>query len=326
MRGEHMRNYGRSDRSTFVAVGLVVISFLMMTFDIRSSSQGVGGTLRTGVQAMVAPIQNAMNAVIDPVVDFADGLANLAGLRLENDRLRSRIEDLERDVVHVENLEADVAELGELLALQLLGDLQDIAVNAEVTGRGGTFEQSFTINKGTVDGIQIGQPVVDARGALVGVISEVTERSASVIPITSRQAPGVTVRLPNGVRGSVEGQGTGRLILSILDAGERVLEGQLLQTFGPYGSSDAYPKGLDVGTVLSSATPQSGSIRVQVEPLADLDRIEFVAVIPWPPDPGGTTAETETQTTTPALDENGNPIPEPDAESSEGETTKETTP
>ena len=315
MRGEHMRNYGRSDRSTFVAVGLVVISFLMMTFDIRSSSQGVGGTLRTGVQAMVAPIQNAMNAVIDPVVDFADGLANLAGLRLENDRLRSRIEDLERDVVHVENLEADVAELGELLALQLLGDLQDIAVNAEVTGRGGTFEQSFTINKGTVDGIQIGQPVVDARGALVGVISEVTERSASVIPITSRQAPGVTVRLPNGVRGSVEGQGTGRLILSILDAGERVLEGQLLQTFGPYGSSDAYPKGLDVGTVLSSATPQSGSIRVQVEPLADLDRIEFVAVIPWPPDPGGTTAETETQTTTPALDENGNPIPEPDAES-----------
>ena len=84
MHGERMRSYGRSDRSTFVVIGLVVISFLMMTFDIRSSSQGIGGTLRTGVQAMVAPLQNAMNAVIDPVGDFADGLANLAGLRLEN--------------------------------------------------------------------------------------------------------------------------------------------------------------------------------------------------------------------------------------------------
>ena len=321
-----MRSYGRSDRSSFVAVGLVVISFLMMTFDIRSSSQGVGGTLRNGVQTVVAPLQSAMNAVIDPVVDFADGLANLAGLRLENERLRSRIEDLERDVVHVANLEADVSELSELLDLQLLGNLQNIAVNAEVTARGGTFEQSFTINKGTVDGVQLGQPVVDARGALVGVVSDVAEHSASVIPITSRQAPAVTVRLPNGVRGSVEGQGTGRLILSILDANQRVLEGQLLQTFGPFGSSDAYPKGLDVGTVLISSTPQAGTIRVQVEPLADLDRIEFVAVIPWPPDLEDTAPGSENGAELPALDENGNPIPESDAESPEGESNEETTP
>ncbi len=321
-----MRSYGRSDRSSFVVVGLVVISFLMMTFDIRSSSQGVGGTLRNGVQTVVAPLQSAMNAVIDPVVDFADGLANLAGLRLENERLRSRIEDLERDVVHVANLEADVSELSKLLDLRLLGDLQDIAVNAEVTARGGTFEQSFTINKGTVDGVQVGQPVVDARGALVGVVSDVAEHSANVIPITSRQAPAVTVRLSNGVRGSVEGQGTGRLILSILDANQRVLEGQLLQTFGPFGSSDAYPKGLDVGTVLISSTPQAGTIRVQVEPLADLDRIEFVAVIPWPPDLEDTAPGSENGTELPALDENGNPISESDAESPEGESNEETTP
>ncbi len=318
-----MRSYGRSDRSTFVAIGLVVISFLMMTFDIRSSSQGIGGTLRNGVQTVVAPVQTAMNAVIDPVVDFADGLANLAGLRLENERLRNRIEDLEREVIHVANLEADVAELSELLDLRLLNNLQDIAVNAEVTGRGGTFEQSFTINKGTTDGIQQGQPVVDSRGALVGVIAEVSENSASVIPITSRDAPGVTVRLPNGARGIVEGQGTGRLVLSVLDAGERVLEGQLLQTYGPFGTSDAYPKGLDVGTVTASATPSAGSIRVQVQPLADLDRVEFVAVIPWPPDPGGTPDPEPTDELPP---EDGNPIPPTDAEPTEGEGTEETAP
>jgi rod shape-determining protein MreC len=304
-----------------------MISFLVMTFDIRSSNSGVGGTLRSGVQTVAAPIQGALNAVIIPVVDFADGLANLAGLRQENERLRERIEDLERESVRVANLEAQNAELGELLGLQLLGDLQDIAINAEVSARGGTFEQSFTIDKGTIDGIQVGQPVVDARGALVGVISDVTERSASVLPITSRQAPGVTVRLPNGIRGSVEGQGTGRLLLSILEADQRVLEGQLLQTFGPFGTSDAYPKGLDVGTVLASTTPEQGTIIVQVEPLADLDRIEFVAVIPWPPDPGGTTAET-TDTTIVAvpLDEDGNPIPPEDAEGEETDPTEETTP
>jgi rod shape-determining protein MreC len=312
-----VRNYGRSDRAAFIAVGLIVISFLMMTFDLRASSQGVGGTLRNGVQTVVAPIQSAMLAVIEPVVDFADGLANLAGLRLENERLRERIEDLERDVVHVGNLESDVEELRELLDLRLLGDYQEIAVFAEVTGRGGTFEQSFTINKGTADGIQQGQPVVDARGALVGVIAEVSEHSASVLPITSRQAPGVTVRLPNGVRGTVEGQGTGRLTLTILDARERVLEGQLLQTYGPFGSSDAYPKSLDVGTVLSSATPEAEVIRVPVDPLADLERIEYVAVIPWPPDPGSPATEESVDPETQPLDADGNPIPEQDAENTE---------
>ena len=320
-----MRSYGRPDRSTFVAIGLVVISFLMMTFDIRASNQGIGGTLRNGVQTMVAPVQTAMNAVIDPVVDFADGLANLAGLRLENERLRSRIEDLEREVVQVANLQADVDELSQLLDLRLFGNLQEIAVNAEVTGRGGTLEQSFTINKGTADGIQQGQPVVDARGALVGVVSDVSEHSASVIPITSRQAPAVTVRLPNGVRGAIEGQGTGRLVLSILDAKERVLEGQLLQTYGPFGTSDAYPKGLDVGTVLNSATPRAGAIRVQVQPMADLDRVEFVAVIPWPPEPTGPESDEPDGTETVPLDADGNPIPETDAEPSEAETA-ETTP
>ena len=153
-----MRSYGRSDRSAFVAIGLIVISFLLMTFDIRSSSQGVGETLRNGIQTVVAPVQTVMNAVIDPVVDFTDGLANLAGLRLENERLRERIEDLEREVIHVANREADVEALRQLTDLRLLDGLENIAVNAEVTGRGGTFEQSFTINKGTTDGIQQGNP------------------------------------------------------------------------------------------------------------------------------------------------------------------------
>ena len=160
----------------------------------------------------------------------------------------------------------------------------------------------------------------------MGVIAEVSETSARVLPITSRQAPGVTIRLPNGVRGTVEGQGTG-LILSILDADQRVLEGQLLQTYGSFGSSDAYPKGLDVGIVMSSATPQVGTITVAVEPVADLDRLEYVAVIPWPPDPGGTNSETlvDDPEAVP-LDEDGNPIPEDDAELSETESTGGSTP
>ena len=279
------RSRHQTDRSALVAIGLLVVSLLLMTFDVRSSREGIGATLRSGAQFVVAPIQVGTNAVVTPLVNFTDGLANLAGLRQENERLRERITELEREVIRVGHLENRVEELNVLLGLRLEDDLQELAVSAEVTGRGGTLDTTLIIDRGTDDGVHAGQPVVDGQGALVGVVSEAGERAATVAPITSRRAPAVTVRLENGQRGIVEGLGTGGLELSILDARSPVRQGQLLTTYGPFGESDSYPKGLDVGIVLAAASPRSGVIRVGVEPIGDIDGAEFVAVIPWPPSP-----------------------------------------
>lgn len=267
-----------------------MVSLALMTFDIRASRGGLGADLRGTVQTVVAPFHGAVNAVVTPIVGFSDGLSNLAGLRDENQRLRDRIESLEREAAQVGHLEAQVSELETLLALRLSEDLLQLAVSAEVTGRGGTLDPTLTINRGTGDGVHTGQPVVDGQGALIGLVSEAGETGANVIPITSRRAPAVTVRLAGGRRGVVTGVGGGVLELAILDASEPVEGGELLVTYGPYGDSNAYPKDLDVGIVAEPAEPRFGIVRVQVEPLGDLDRAEYVAVIPWPPAPGPETA------------------------------------
>ena len=275
----------RADRSALVAIVLLVASLLLMTFDVRSSSDGLGATFRNGAQFVAAPLQAGINAVVTPVVGFADGLANLAGLRQENERLRGRIAELEGELTRVAHLEDQVEELSVLLGLRMEGDLQDLAIAAEVTGRAGNLDPTLFVNRGTVDGVHHGQPVVDGQGALVGVVSEAGERSSVVTPITSRRSAAVTVRLADDRRGLVEGLGTGGLQLSILDAETPVFEGDLLTTFGPFGDSDSYPKGLYVGTVTESASPRSGVIRVDVEPIGDLDRVEYVGILPWPPSP-----------------------------------------
>lgn len=275
----------RTDRSALVAIVLLVASLLLMTFDVRSSSEGLGGIFRNGAQFVAAPAQAGINAVVTPVVGFADALANLAGLRQENERLRGRIAELEGELIRVGHLEDQVEELSVLLGLRLEGDLQELAISAEVTGRAGNLDPTLFVNRGTVDGVHHGQPVVDGQGALVGVVSEAGERSSVVTPITSRRSAAVTVRLADNRRGIVEGLGTGGLQLSILDANAPVVEGELLTTYGPFGESDSYPKGLYVGTVTESASPRSGVIRVDVEPIGDLDRVEYVGILPWPPSP-----------------------------------------
>lgn len=274
-----------TDRSAFVAIILLIVSLGLMTYDVRSSNEGFGAALRNGAKFVATPIQAAINAVVEPVVGFADGLANLAGLRQENERLRERIAELEGEVIRVGHLEDQVEELGLLLDLRLEGDLQELAVRAEVTGRAGILDPTLFINRGIDDGIHPGQPVVDGQGALVGVVLEALERSSVVLPIASRRAPAVTVRLADDRRGIVEGLGADGLQLSIFDAALPVEEGELLVTFGPYGDSHSYPKGLLVGTVMAPASPRSGVIRVSVIPMGDLDRVEYLAVLPWPPSP-----------------------------------------
>lgn len=292
-----------ADRSAYVAIGLLVVSLLLMTFDIRASNRGVGTTLRNAAQYLVAPVQAGANAVVTPVVDFADGVANLAGLRDENERLRVRIAELEREVVRVGHLEDRIERLNVLLGLRLEDNLHELAVTAEVTGRGGTLDATILIDRGTDDGVHPGQPVLDGNGALVGVVSEASDQTATVIPITSRRAPGVTVRLANGRRGIVEGEGADALTLTILNARFPVRKGELLTTYGPYGESVSYPKGLDVGLVAEPASPRSGVLRVDVDPIGNIEEAEFVAVIPWPPAPDQLTD----QAVVPAISEDSSP-------------------
>ena len=268
-----------------MAITLLLVSLTLMTIDIRSTSGGYGSDLRSFAQWVTGPVQSAINTVVNPIVDFSDALSNLAGLREENERLRDRIGILEREVAQVGHLQVELSEMETLLALRLSDDLFGLAVPAEVTGRGGALDPTLTINQGASDGVYSGQPVVDGQGGLVGVVSESGPTGSTIVLITSRRAPAVTVGLADGRRGVVKGLGAGTLELSILEADQPVEAGELLVTFGPYGDSNAYPKGLSVGLVAEDADPRFGTITARVEPLGELDEVEYVAVIPWPPAP-----------------------------------------
>jgi rod shape-determining protein MreC len=256
-------------------VVLVVLSFLLMTFDIRASGGGVAGTLREGTQAVFAPVQDFATSLISPVVDFIDGLANLAGLRDENESLRRRITELEARVDEIGALEAEVETLRRVTELTL-PDESIPTKAARVIARGGNFDSSFTIDKGTRDGLLVGNPVVDQNGALVGEISLVTSSSATVVPII-RPTGAVTVESQTGEKGIALGQGSAILILEVNPATEPVFAEYLLLTAG----STKFPPGLSVAKVAESATPEAGKIRTEAIPVADFNRLKLVVVLQW---------------------------------------------
>ena len=56
----------RFARSTALFISLITLSFLLMTFDVRSEGTGVVGTLRDGVRTLFDPVQSAVTAGVRP--------------------------------------------------------------------------------------------------------------------------------------------------------------------------------------------------------------------------------------------------------------------
>ncbi|HDL50300.1 MAG TPA: rod shape-determining protein MreC, partial [Actinobacteria bacterium] len=192
-----MRDRRTSDRATSFLVVLVIISFSLMTLDIRSSGGGVTGTLRRGVQTVFTPIQKLATSIVDPALDMVDGIANVAGLRDANKELQQRIASLESRLDTVATLETQVASLRRILALTP-ADESIPKVPARVIARGDGFDASFQIDAGGNDGVLVGNPVVDDNGSLVGTITDVTGDSATVVPIIAPSADGVRVKSQTG--------------------------------------------------------------------------------------------------------------------------------
>jgi len=77
------------DRPTGVFVGLIIVSLVLITVDLRASGAGIGGTMREGVQTVFTPIQRVVSAGTRPVAEFFEDLSDIFSLRSDNRRLRA---------------------------------------------------------------------------------------------------------------------------------------------------------------------------------------------------------------------------------------------
>lgn len=279
-----MLNRESSGRVLPTFITLIVVGVLLMTFDVRLEGGGVVGVLRTGTQAIVAPLQRASAFVVNPIADLVDSLSSIASLREENAMLSADLAEAQA---------AQVAVQDQLARLDLLEQLYGLEVSeanigrtvANVIGQPDAFDAALIIDRGTEDGVNEGQPVIDTNGYVVGTIGSASLSSATVIPITAdRQAVTVLVRSQIGSLNSQMLTSDLKLDmrLEVYDARDPVLAGDRVVTSAV---STSYPAGLPVGLVVEDVNPQGGSLVATVTPFVQPDRLRLVVVLAWPPDP-----------------------------------------
>jgi len=269
---------GPARRRTVAYVVLLIVSLLLVAI----SSNPLVRDLQNGVAFAFRPVQQAVDGVARDVSSIVATIAEIDRLRLENEALRNENEHLRNENAVARELQRQNDELVALLQLRSGLEFQTEPVTV-IARESQEARQLVIVDHGSDDGIEAGDVVVAAGGALVGRVAEVGPGFARVVLISDSTSTVVGQLLSSGATGKVVGQLGGALIMQDVDSLAEVVGGEEVFTAGIElggGLRSPYPKGLLIGRVVDVVRDPNEVVQtVFLEPAATLDRLEYLLVI-----------------------------------------------
>ena len=266
---------------------LLVIALLLtlITAVFSFTFNGIANPFANLAGVISTPVRNGINAV----VTWTEGVYTDAFQR------EQLVEELEWYKQRVAELEAE-ARAGEAASREneRLRDLLEFQQKhselhtepAVVTARGSSnWSSTLTVSKGSASGVAAGNCVIDQYGNLVGVISKVGLNWSTLITVVDvdLQLGGLIARTDGAaiVEGDFTLMGQGRLKLTFLPEGTRLLAGDTILTSGLMsGGTATYPSGLVVGHVEEVRSDDSGMNDYAIlVPATNLESLEQVFII-----------------------------------------------
>jgi rod shape-determining protein MreC len=268
----------RVRRRGIVFTVLVVITLLLMAFSANPAVL----ELKRGLQFALRPIQGAIASVTSDVSSVFGSIGEINQLRIDNAALREDNQRLANDNTRLQQLKAENDQLTALLQLQTGFDHKTVAV--QVIGRELLpTSRVVTLDKGTADGLAMGDVVIVQGGAVVGRISDIGGNFAKVTLISDPSSTVIGQLQKSGATGELGGEAGGVLTMKNVDSSVTVGLDEEVFTAGlelAGGIRSPYPKGLILGSVVDVQRDANDVVQTAfVLPAAPLDTFELALVI-----------------------------------------------
>jgi len=265
-----------------IVVIIVVSIVLMMVDNAHDSLAPVRSTLAVAMQ----PIQIAAE-LPGEFTEYLGHYFDRGELMADNEALSQKVLLLQVRLQRLAALEAENERIRALLASASSLD-QNVLIARILSVTPDPYRHYIKLNKGSADGVFVGQALVDANG-IMGQVTDVTPLDARAILITDANH-GIPVEI-NRTGLQTIAQGTGKsdeLRLPFLANNSDVESGDLLVSSGLGGR---YPAGYPVAKVTRVAhQPGDEFLDVVAEPTARLNRGREVLLV-WTQDTGEWTDE-----------------------------------
>jgi rod shape-determining protein MreC len=255
---------------------LVAILALVSLGLIGLNSLGALGPVKSLLLVPLAVVQRGVASLWGNVSGVFQRPPTDAALLQRNAELETQVADLQAQVVQLQENQADVKSLSDLLNFERgRPELEYRAAN--VIGRDPSpYLHYLLLDRGSDDGIRKDMPVVTGNG-LVGQVVEVTSVACKVLPIVDA-ASSVNARLlKSREEGVVVGQLAGGLQLQYLSQKVTIDLGETVVTSGLGGH---YPADIAIGAV-NAVQKQDYEVlqRADLTPAVDFNRLEIVLII-----------------------------------------------
>jgi rod shape-determining protein MreC len=255
---------------------LAILATAAVALMVADHRQQYLNVVRDWLSVAAYPVVWAVDAPSSAWRFASESLATRGGLREENARLSSQNRELRLRLLRLDSLEQENRRLREARASS--ARVAEKSLVAEILRIDlDPFRQRILVDKGSRDGVFVGQAALDGSGVF-GQVTRVGPVSAEIIMISDPDHA-IPVQINRtGVRTIAVGQGqTGSLLLPYLPRNADVTEGDLLVSSGLGG---VYPPGYPVARVSEiQSDPAEPLLAVSAAPLAHLDRDPEVLLV-----------------------------------------------
>ena len=247
--------------------------------------------ITVGKKTKATPIDNLLGFIVTPAQNISTGVSSWfsgkissfkddTDISAQNEELKAKVELLEAENKRLSLYEEENKRLTNLLDIaQKYPNYDTTGVNV-IAKDPGNWYLSFTINKGTHNGLAPDMVLTDA-GGLVGRITECGYIYSKVESILDSRSSVSAMSLRTGDLGVVKGDYTlmnnGLCKMEYIDAESEIMKGDEIVTSH---LSDIYPAGITIGYVKEVVTDENGLTKYAViEPSVDLKHLSTLLVI-----------------------------------------------
>lgn len=262
-----------------VAIFAVVLGIMIAAV----YNEGSATVVSNMVGFVAKPFQKLSSEISSSVGSWFQKFTDYEALYNENQRLQQEVRDMREQLIDYNTIKHENEQYSKIVdVLEKQKDWKLQPASIIVRDPQDRFF-SFTIDKGSMDGIEYLDPVMSADG-LVGFVSEVGATYAKVITILDvKVSVGVydsTTRDIGVLSGSVDLAGEGCSAVEYPREGE-IKPGDMILTSGSLtGGVSMFPRDIFIGTVVEVAPDEHGTNQRAVIKLAtDIAKVKDVFVI-----------------------------------------------
>ncbi len=241
-----MRRFFHSKR---FKVLLGILAALIVGIIIAAASHGGASPSSSLLGTIFSPIQRLSAYVSEKIGDFTGGFISANTYAKEIDELKKQIADYQKKLVDYDQMKRQISSYESVLGVKESHQDWEMTPATIIARDSADLFYSFTLNKGSSDGIEVNDPVISGQ-YLVGRVERVWSTGCTVKTILD---PSVNV---SAEESNTNEQGVlstdialsreGKCRLTGLERTTVVSKGGIVQTSG---AGEFFPQGILIGTV-----------------------------------------------------------------------------